>query len=142
MKEMPGLVEFHHVGYATRDVDQERGVLELLGYSAEGEPFEEPGQGVEGMFMSGSGPRIELLQQLHGATVLEPWLKAGVKIFHMAYLVDDLSRAVQWARQRRAKLVTGPKPSRTFDDSLVSFLMFPNRLMVELIEALPPGGEQ
>lgn len=134
IESLPGLVAFHHLGYATRDLAREREILEMLGYAAEGEQFTEPSLGVTGIFMAGAGPRIELLQKLPGSKVLDPWLDAGIKIFHTSYLVEDLDQAVTWARSRRAKVVEGPVLSRPLDGRLICFLMFPNRLMVELIE--------
>ena len=65
-------LEFHHIGYATPSLEKERAFFAFLGYHLEGEPFADRLQGVTGCFLSGPGPRIELLENLIGANTLTP----------------------------------------------------------------------
>lgn len=102
LTELPEGYEFHHVGYATTSLQKERSFFAFLGYRQEGEDFVDPIQGVMGCFLVGSGPRIELLENLPGADTLTPWLNAGIKMYHLAYLVADIERALEWACSKRA----------------------------------------
>lgn len=137
MNELPKVPEgydFHHLGYATTSVDRERALFEFLGYRIEGEPFADPVQGVAGCFLAGPGPRIELLESLPGAVTLTPWIDAGIKIYHLAYQVDDIEAAIEWARTQRAKVTVRPVPAVAFGGRLISFVMFRNGLMLEFIQ--------
>ena len=137
MVEVPVLpkgYEFHHVGYATASIEPERSVFALLGYRIEGERFVDTLQGVSGCFICGPGPRIELLENLPGADTLSPWINAGVKMYHFAYRVDDISNAIDWARSQRAKVIVQPVPATAFGGRHISFVMFRNGMMLEFIQ--------
>jgi len=131
---LPDGYEFHHIGYATTSLEQERQWFEFLGYRLEAEPFVDPLQGVAGCFMVGPGPRVELLENLPGSTTLTPWINAGVKMYHFAYLVDDLPVAIEWARGRRAKVVSPPAPAAAFGGRRIAFVLFRNGFLLEFVE--------
>jgi methylmalonyl-CoA/ethylmalonyl-CoA epimerase len=142
LQNLPEGYEFHHIGYATASIERERTLLEFLGYRIEGESFADPVQGVAGCFLAGPGPRVELLENLSGAETLTPWIKAGVKMYHFSYLVDDIIAAIQWVRSQRAKIIVQPVPAIAFGGRSISFVMFCNGLMVEFIEkTLPAAGK-
>lgn len=126
---------FHHAGVACTDIRAEATKLAALGYVAEGEAFEDPVQGVRGLFLAGQAPRLELLEPLGAANpgVLAPWLANGVKLYHLAYTVANLARSIETMRAARAKLVVAPVPAVAFGGREIAFLMLPNRLLIELI---------
>ena len=126
--------EFHHIGYATTDLDREWASFRVLGYRLEGEAFADPFQGVHGFFLVGAGPRIELLESLPGSRTLAPWLASGVRMYHIAYTVPDIVDAVAWAREQRARITVDPVPAVAFQGRRISFAMFRNGLLVEFIE--------
>ena len=128
---------FHHVGVACIDIGAEGERLALLGYVPEGEPFVDERQGVRGMFLGSQSPRLELLESIDdsGSGVLAPWLKEDTKLYHLAYTVPDLAAAIERMRAARTKLVIGPVPATAFGGRHIAFLMMPNRLLIELIEA-------
>lgn len=139
LPQLPGGYEFHHIGYATTSIDRERGIFESIGYRLEGERFCDPAQGVAGCFISGPGPRIELLENLPGANTLTPWVDAGIKMYHFAYWVDDSTNAIDWARRSRGRVVVHPVPAVAFGGRRIAFVIFRNGLMLEFIErALTP----
>lgn len=129
---------FHHVGVACRDLDLEASRFALLGYRREGPDFEDPIQGVRGRFLIGGGPRMELLVSTGPGGVLAPWLKTGQKMYHLAYEVSDIVSACAALAGAGAKTVVPPVPAVAFGGRRISFLMLPNMLLVELIEAGPP----
>ena len=133
LPQLPAGYEFHHIGYATASVERERSLFEFLGYRIEGEPFTDELQGVSGCFICGPGPRIELLENLPGKDTLTPWLNAGVKMYHFAYWVGDIGKAIDWARSQRAKVIVQPVPAAAFGGRSIAFVMFRNGLMLEFI---------
>lgn len=130
---LPSDAQFHHVGYATASIEREQKVLMSLGYIQEGPPFEDPVQGVAGRFLVGAGPRIELLEPLPGSATLIPWLNAGVKMYHLAYEVEDVRAATEWARAQRARITVDCMPAVAFGGRRISFAMMRNGLLIELI---------
>jgi len=126
--------EFHHIGYATTSVEKERTYLRRLGYLQEGSEFKDPAQGIRGIFMSGSGPRIELLEPIEGSNVLTPWIESGIKMYHIAFLVDDLEKQLHQSRTQRARVVAVPVPAGAFSGRRIAFVLMQNLLLVEYIE--------
>jgi methylmalonyl-CoA/ethylmalonyl-CoA epimerase len=131
---VPSCFTFHHIGYACTSIAAERSVFEMLGYQLEGSAFTDPTQGVAGCFMAGSGPRIELLENLPGSHTLTPWLETGAKLYHMAYEVEgSLEDALPWVRRERARVIMPPTPAVAFSGRWICFVMFRRGLLIELI---------
>jgi len=134
---MKGL-QFHHIGLACRDFAAEQRALETLGYRAESPVYDDPGLGIRCQFLtlpeSAGAPRLELVAPLPGSTVLDPWLKQGTKLYHLAFFTDDLDRALADLQAQRGKIVVPPTPAVAFAGKRVSFVMLPNMLLSELIE--------
>src|SRR5215831_120731 len=128
-------LRFHHVGLACTDLDAEERVFAQLGYTREGPDFEDPAQGVRGRFLVGAGPRLELLCELPTGTVLGPWLRKGVKMYHVAYEAADLAAADIAVTALGARRVVSPVPAVAFGGRCIAFYMMPNGFLIELIEA-------
>ena len=124
---------FHHIGVACERIDIETEFWTSLGYQAEGDPFIDEAQGIRAKFMTGAGPRIELIEDLDGSSTLAPWLKRDVKLYHMGYLADDFDSAIISVRSQRAIVLRAPMKSVYFGTRIAFFLM-PNRAVIELIE--------
>lgn len=135
LKIILGDFNFHHIGFATSDINKELEVFKFLGYAKEGDEFTDPIQGIKGQFITHKNqPRIELLENIEGSNVLSKWLDSGIKMYHLAYKVPDLNKAVSFFKSKRSFLISPPKYSIFFDD-LVCFLVLPNRLLIELIQS-------
>jgi methylmalonyl-CoA/ethylmalonyl-CoA epimerase len=133
---MISIGRFHHIGVATESIARDETVYAQLGYEREGEEFIDSGQGVRGVFLVGPGPRLELLEPYDGSMTLEPWLRAGSRLYHQAYEVDDLDASLGSARKDlRAHVLRAPMPSPAFGGRPVSFLILRNRSVIELIQA-------
>jgi methylmalonyl-CoA/ethylmalonyl-CoA epimerase len=128
-------VRHHHIGVACAGIVDETNWYRSLGYREEGPEFTDPVQGIRGQFLVLGESRVELVEALAGSVVLDPWLQRGGPLYHMGYLVDDLSAAIAQVVSTRAFLVSPPKPAVAFGGRRVAFCMRPNRLLVELIEA-------
>jgi methylmalonyl-CoA/ethylmalonyl-CoA epimerase len=127
-------LHFHHTGIACVEIDAEVARFSLLGYVPESKPFSDETQGIRGIFLTGPGTRIELLEQLPGSNVLEPWLRSKIRYYHQAYEADALEQAVAALRDGGAIVVRPPSPATAFEGRRVVFLMLPGMLLVELIE--------
>jgi methylmalonyl-CoA/ethylmalonyl-CoA epimerase len=127
-------LSFHHIGVACTDIKFECQKLKSLNYQLEGGWFVDQTQGVEGAFLVGGGPRLEILRPLTDEGVLTPWLKARTKLYHMAYTVNgDFSSQIDCLQGQGGKLIVKPIPAIAFNDAEICFLMMPNMLLIELI---------
>ncbi len=131
---LPPDAGFHHIGIAVRSMAAERAFFEVMGYRTEGEDFADPIQGIAGCFLTGAGPRLELLENLPGADTLTPWLNAGLRMYHLAYEVDAMDEALACARAARGKILVQPVPAVAFGGRRIAFAMFRNGMMLEFIE--------
>jgi len=128
-------LNFHHIGYACKDLDREQQALSLLGYVQESDDFDDPLQHIKGRFLTGPGPRIELLVQYEGTTVLEPWLMKGVKMYHLAYEVPELEKHISLLQEAGGKITVPAAPAVAFAGREICFIMLPSMQLVELIQS-------
>jgi methylmalonyl-CoA/ethylmalonyl-CoA epimerase len=127
-------LQFHHIGIACRDIDAELRALAMVGYELEGERFSDPLQKIQGCFLVGPGPRVELLTPMDDSSPIISWLEKGVKMYHQAYEVESIEQAIATLAAQRAVVLSRAKPAVAFGGRKIVFLMFPNCLLVELIE--------
>ena len=126
-------LSFHHLGVACSDLDDDEAIFAALGYHLECPECVDEIQGVRARFLVGNGPRIELVSNLEGRTVLSEWLKKGTKFFHVAYEVDDLDETSAALQQLGAKQVVAPVPGAAFEMRRLCFHVLPNMMLVETI---------
>jgi methylmalonyl-CoA/ethylmalonyl-CoA epimerase len=134
----PG-VRLHHLGIACKSIAADSAGLEILGFKREGEDFDDPRQGIKGRFLVGPGVRFELLEDLPGHATLVPWLASRTRIYHQAYLADDLDTSLAHLVEAGARVTRPPMPAVAFSGRRVVFAMLPQMMLVELIEA--PVGD-
>ena len=134
LKLFLGKFEFHHIGVATKSIDKEFEIHKLSGYIKEDSVFSDLQQGIKGQFIVAKGqPRLELLENLEGSTTLNYWIKKGVKMYHFAYLVNDIEYAIETFCASQAKVISPLKESAYFGKR-ICFLVLKNMFMIELIE--------
>lgn len=134
MKQICGAFDFHHIGVATKNIEKELSTYLLLGYEKEDEVFQDDVQGIRGQFLiSKSAPRLELLENLPGSHTLDKQLENNQKLYHIAYCVNDVEKAIEVFAKSRAKLLSPLKWS-TYFRKRICFLMLPGMVMLELIE--------
>lgn len=134
MKTTFGGLMFDHIGVATSGIEKELPNYTLLGYTKDGEIFEDRQQGIRGLFFRAEGqPRLELLENLPGSTTLDIPLAKGNKFYHIGYTTEHFDAAMQAVRASRARVISQPKISHYFGKR-IAFLVLPNMQMIELIE--------
>ena len=127
-------MKFHHIGVATDDFEKELKAFQIIGYEPKGEEFEEETQGMRGLFLEAPGqPRLELIGNLGDSGRVDVFLKNKIKMYHFAYMVKDVESKTEELAKMGARVISQPKRSVGFG-KMVSFLVLPNRFMIELIE--------
>ncbi len=128
-------MRFHHLGVATPSITSHLPHFLSLGYNPEGKIFEDPNQGIRGLFITKeNAPRLELLENLPGSHTLNNWLSRNIKYYHNAYLVEDLEYTISVFLKSGAKLVSKTTRSVYFESD-IAFLMMPDLNLVELIQS-------
>ncbi len=139
MMPLLSAADFHHIGVACHALDDERAFWTAFGYAQEGDGFLDPIQGVQGLFLTGGGPRLELIEALPGSATIAPFLKRGIRFYHTGYYVDDLAVAITKALAAGGVQTTQPAPATAFHNRQIAFVMMRNGQLIEFIEA-PSAG--
>jgi len=125
-------LEFHHLGVACHDLEKGISEYQSFGYEEESESFTDASIGIKGIFMiKKDAPRIELVQNLPGFTVLDAWLSSGSPMYHIAFTINESFHSFQ--KERGEILVFGPIPAVAFANQEVWFTLRKNRQLVEYI---------
>ena len=133
-RALVGKFEFHHIGVAVKDIEKELLTFSLLGYFKEGDIFEDPQQGIKGLFLTAKNqPRLELLADINESGTVAPHIKNGNKMYHFAYVVSDIEKAMEVLKKSRAQIISPLKQS-TYFGKRICFLMLPNMYLIELVE--------
>nr|WP_225187758.1 VOC family protein [Bradyrhizobium sp. IC3195] len=109
--------------------------LAIVGYGPEGPIFEDPIQQVQIQFVSGGGPRLELIEPAGAQSPVEGILKRGSKLYHLAYEVSRFDDAIASFGAQQYLAVSSPAPAVAFDMRRIVFLASATLTLVELIEA-------
>lgn len=134
LKKLVGGFEFDHIGIATRSIEKELGLYQMFGYMQDGPIFEDALQGIRGVFLTQKGhPKLELIENLEGSTTISKQLELNQKMYHRAYYVTNIERALEILQKNRAKIISPLKPSIYFKHR-ICFLMLSNMEMIELLE--------
>jgi len=107
-------MEFHHVGMACRRIAAELPELAVIGYQPEGPLIEDQIQQVRIQFVTGGGPRIELIEPAGPQSPVDGVLKRGSKFYHLAYEVERLDEAVEHLKSSNFNPVAAPAPATAF----------------------------
>ena len=127
-------LDFHHIGYASKSIETELKIFELIGFSIEGDFFEDKLQGIRGCFIKGNGPRIELLENLPNSNQLSGLISKGINMYHFGYKVNCIEESIKKLLTKRSKLIVNPTPSVAFNGKNIAFLLFKNGLIIEVIQ--------
>jgi methylmalonyl-CoA/ethylmalonyl-CoA epimerase len=131
-------MRFHHVGYATRNIDLYvedffRPVFAPLSIS---EKVSDPIQRVTVCFARMQGnAMIELVEPFGENSPIDSVLdgdRGGV--YHLCYEVDDLDREVARCRKRRCMPISKPVPAAAFNGRRIVFLLTPQHDLIEFVE--------
>jgi glyoxalase/bleomycin resistance protein/dioxygenase superfamily protein len=132
---IPSELAFHHLGVACPDLAAEMSLFKALGYRQEAGIFRDPIQKIEGVFLTGPGPRLELLAPLDVSSPVISWLEKGIKYYHQAFEVASISRSLEQMRIRNGLVVSPPEPGAAFGGRLIAFVMLPGMILIEMIQA-------
>lgn len=126
---------FHHIGIACRKLDAEQAYWSVLGYTLESPEFEDPVQKVRGRFLTGPGPRLELLAPTAEDSPVQGVLQRRTKMYHQAFETREFDKALAALEDTGARRTAEPAAAIAFGGRRIVFLMLPNGNLLEIIEA-------
>lgn len=126
-------LNFHHIGIACNKIVNEIDYYKSLGYMQHGEIFEDPKQGVRGLFMYNNGVVIELLEPIDKRSPICSFVRNGVHMYHQGFTCEDIINESSILEEKGAIIVSPPQKSVAFGGRKVCFLMMPNQTLIELI---------
>ena len=107
---------FHHVGVATRSIEQTAAIYAGAGYAAT-VPVADPLQDVRICFLTKENmPTIELLEPVDDRSPVNDILrKNGTAPYHFCYAVPDIEQAVRELKSQKYVLIRKPAHAVAFD---------------------------
>ena len=127
-------LNLHHIGVASKNIEQEFEIFKRLGYTKVSEVFTEPVQKIKGLFISAKGqPTLELLENLTQDGPLTNLLKKRTKFYHFAYTTNNIEQDTEnFVQELNAFVITPPHQSTYFEK--ICFMMLPNQMIIELVQ--------
>lgn len=134
----------HHVGLIVRSIEESMpGYLRSLGATWDSQIFHDPIQRVKVAFLNpGFGPevQIELVEPVGENSPVRRFLEtSNGGMHHLCYEVKDLEFSVRAARASGSMLVRPPKPAVAFEGRRIAWVLSPERLLIEYLEAAGLG---
>ncbi len=127
----------HHVAIVVPDLAAARGVYELLGLCADGEPEYVPEQRVNILVLRAGSQRIELVEPAADDSPVSAFLaKRGGGLHHLAYEVADVAAALEHCKREGLRVIDeAPRPGG--HGTTVAFLhpKATGGVLVELVQA-------
>jgi methylmalonyl-CoA/ethylmalonyl-CoA epimerase len=125
---------FHHVGLACPSIETELASLAVLGYIPEGLSTDDPVQRVRVRFLSGPGPRIELVEPTASDSPVQGLLVRGTKLYHFAYEVPEFDETIAFLEKKRFRAISPAVPAAAFGMRRIIFMMSRTSPLIELID--------
>jgi methylmalonyl-CoA/ethylmalonyl-CoA epimerase len=129
-------VKLHHLGIAVRSIaTSAQQYHRALGIAVEGKIIEDEIQRVRVAFApTGNGTFLEFVEPLTDDSPVCGVLKRGGGLYHVCYIVKDLSAAIDQVEQAGGRRISGPVPARAFAGRQIAWVYTPDRSLVEFLE--------
>ncbi len=127
--------QFHHIGYAVKDIDRTAKYYTATGWQL-GEVYTDTIQNTYIAFLTREGfPMIELVAPIDETSpICNTLKKVGNATYHVCYSVPDLNTAVVELRSQRFMPLFKPVEAVALDNKKICYLMHPDVGLVELVE--------
>jgi methylmalonyl-CoA/ethylmalonyl-CoA epimerase len=124
-------MEFHHLGIATEDIDNEVSQLrKIFPFLKIIKRVFDNLQDVELCLIEIGGLNIELIS----GKKVKSFLKRGNKLYHICFQVKNLDGEIANLVNNGCMLISPPKPAILFENKKVCFLITPTKVIIELLE--------
>lgn len=127
--------EFHHIGYAVKNIDKTSAYYLTAGF-VQTETIIDPLQNVRIAFLSKHGnPLIELVEPVDKhSPIVKTLEKSGVSPYHICYSVDDLDEAIGKMKMLKFIPLFKPVPAVALGNKKICYLYNQDVGLIELLE--------
>jgi methylmalonyl-CoA/ethylmalonyl-CoA epimerase len=128
-------LKFHHIGFATDNLDDTKAFFEKLGYTS-GENVYVPSQKVTVCFLNKVGqPQIELITSAgDDSPVVTILRKCGPGPYHLCFSVNCINSAIEDLRKEKFIILNKPALSNAIDDNSIIFAYKKSYGLIEIVE--------
>lgn len=131
-------MRLHHVGKVVKDLNEAVNYYkDTFGFIPTGQPIKDFIQKVEVVFIEigfGKNPTIELIKPLSKDSPVSKFLDKGGGIHHLCFAVEDIHKAIEVFKGKKALILGNPVPGKGHNDSLTVWIYTAEKELVELVE--------
>lgn len=128
-------LKFHHIGFATDNLDEAKSFFVKLGYTP-GEDIFVPSQKVKVCFLNKTDQsQIELITSAGIDSPVDTILrKCGPGPYHFCFSVPDINAAIEGLKKEKFVILNKPVKSNAIDDNNIIFAYKKNYGLLEIVE--------
>ncbi len=128
-------LKFHHIGFATDNLEDTKLFFMKLGYTP-GEDIFVPTQKVKVCFLNLAGqPQIELITSAGTDSPIDNILKkCGAGPYHFCYSVPDIDAAIAALKREKFIILSKPQKSNAIDNNKIIFAFRKSYGLIEIVE--------
>lgn len=123
-----------HIGYAVKNIDKAKKIMELLGYLFE-ENIEDRERNIYISFGELDGYRIELVAPISSDSPVDTHLsKIGPTPYHICYKSTNIEADIEYLQKNRFKVMIPLAPAIAFEGKRVVFMYSLAVGLIEIVE--------
>lgn len=128
-------MKIHHVGYLVKNIEKAKTKFEKLGFEVEGDVVFDEYRGIDILFMSNDGYRIELVSvKTEDSVVADTYKKLGNTPYHICYCSNNLEEDKIELRQEGFLPLGESAPAVAINGNNVCFMFNRQIGLIELVE--------
>jgi 4-hydroxyphenylpyruvate dioxygenase-like putative hemolysin len=117
--------KFHHAGIVVKNLSK---------YVTKNNIILDRNNGVKVAFLKIGDLKIELVEALKDNPHLDKYLKGNKQIYHLAFMSNNLKKALEEAKKNNFIQINPKKPAKAFDDKSIIWLYHDLYGLVEIIK--------
>lgn len=123
-----------HIGYAVKNIDKAKKIMELLGYLFE-ETIEDRERNIYIRFGELDGYRVELVAPISSNSPVDTHLsKIGPTPYHICYKSTNIEADIEYLQKNRFKVMIPLAPAIAFEGKRVVFIYSLAVGLIEIVE--------
>ncbi len=128
-------MKVHHIGYFVKNIEKGKQTFLNLGYEVEQDVVRDEYRGIDIVFLTKDGYRVELVSPYtKDSVVYDLRKKMGNSPYHICYEVANLDESMEALMQQRFVVSQEPHEAVAIDGRRVCFMVHGQMGIIELVE--------
>jgi methylmalonyl-CoA/ethylmalonyl-CoA epimerase len=128
-------MKVHHIGYFVKNIEKGKQTFLNLGYEVEQDVVRDEYRGIDIVFLTKDGYRVELVSPYtKDSVVYDLRKKMGNSPYHICYEVANLDESMEALLQQRFVVSQEPHEAVAIDGRRVCFMVHGQMGIIELVE--------